>query len=112
MRRYKGAQSEVIEWEDNRRIHYIAASWFPRPSPLGIGKSPSQYCHCPSRRNGIVSYRNDAISPQDWKRAGEFRGRNAPRARWRRWIGRRAVFAKPANPWSDGPVHLSHYRYH
>jgi hypothetical protein len=26
MRRYKGAQSEVIEWEDNRRIHYIAAS--------------------------------------------------------------------------------------
>jgi hypothetical protein len=36
LRRYKGARREAIEWEDYRRIHYIAASWF-HPFPRVFG---------------------------------------------------------------------------
>ncbi len=63
------------------------------------GKSQWHFCHCALRRNGIVSYRNDAISGRDWQRAGGFRTRNPPHARWRSWPGIWAVFANPANPW-------------
>jgi hypothetical protein len=40
IRRYKGARHEAIEWEDYRRIHYIAASWFP-PFPRACSLFPA-----------------------------------------------------------------------
>jgi hypothetical protein len=40
-------------------------------------------------------YRNDVIFPWDRERAGEFRTRNPPLARWRSWPAGRGVSADP-----------------
>jgi hypothetical protein len=49
-----------------------------RPRISRISKSQEHFCHRTLRRNGIVSYRNNTISPQDLQRAGEFCARNSP----------------------------------
>jgi hypothetical protein len=54
-----GASSNVVSGS----LMVLYLEQHPRISR--IGKSIFDFCHRPLRRNGIVFYRNDAISPQD-----------------------------------------------
>ncbi len=74
---------------------------YPAHGLARLANPQFHFCHRPLRRNGVISYRNDAISPQDRQRAGELHAWNPPRARWHSWSKSRAVCADPANPWSS-----------